>query len=115
MFNAGNAKPIPDAERVSEHMGMELSKIPIELKSGDWALKVIPWIGGRIISMEHLPSGTCNLLCGVQFRVQETKFVFRLHTLTSSLSDNFLMGVVIVSADHLTSNLFVFYRISVAL
>ncbi|XP_044481908.1 alpha-glucosidase 2 isoform X2 [Mangifera indica] len=74
-----NAKPIPDAERVSEHMGMELSKIPIELKSGDWALKVIPWIGGRIISMEHLPSGSqwlCSRIeidgyeeyCGTEYR-----------------------------------------------
>ncbi|KAL6880662.1 hypothetical protein ACP4OV_012227 [Aristida adscensionis] len=34
----------------------ELSKIPVNLKSGDWLLKVIPWIGGRIISMAHLPS-----------------------------------------------------------
>jgi alpha-glucosidase len=37
---------------------MELSKTPVELKSGDWILKVVPWVGGRIISMEHLPSET---------------------------------------------------------
>ncbi|KAJ0020657.1 hypothetical protein Pint_31284 [Pistacia integerrima] len=53
-----NAKPIPDVEKVSGQKGTELSKTPIELKSGDWALKVVPWIGGRIISMEHLPSGS---------------------------------------------------------
>lgn len=44
-------------EKTSEHKGVELSRTPIELKSGDWALKVVPWIGGRIISMENLPSG----------------------------------------------------------
>ncbi|KAH9687554.1 Heteroglycan glucosidase 1 [Citrus sinensis] len=53
-----NAKLISDTEKASEHMGVELSWTPIELKSGDWALKVVPWIGGRVISMAHLPSGT---------------------------------------------------------
>lgn len=36
--------------------GAELSKTLIVLKSGDWFLKIVPWIGGRIISMTHLPS-----------------------------------------------------------
>ncbi|KAL0327710.1 UNVERIFIED_CONTAM: Alpha-glucosidase 2 [Sesamum angustifolium] len=53
-----NAKPIPDLDNVPGHKGTELSRTPVEVKSGDWALKVVPWIGGRIISMEHLPSGT---------------------------------------------------------
>ncbi|KAJ9707609.1 hypothetical protein PVL29_002581 [Vitis rotundifolia] len=53
-----SAKYIPDVQEVSGHKGIELSSTPIELKSGDWALKVVPWIGGRIISMMHLPSGT---------------------------------------------------------
>ncbi|KAK9215058.1 hypothetical protein WN944_007061 [Citrus x changshan-huyou] len=53
-----SAKLISDTEKASEHMGVELSWTPIELKSGDWALKVVPWIGGRVISMAHLPSGT---------------------------------------------------------
>lgn len=53
-----NMKHIPEVEEVSRHKGMELSRTPIELKSGDWMLKVVPWIGGRIISMSHLPSGT---------------------------------------------------------
>jgi hypothetical protein len=44
-------------EEVSGQKGVELSRTPIELKSGDWVLKVVPWIGGRIISMMHLPSG----------------------------------------------------------
>ncbi|KAG2680510.1 hypothetical protein I3760_11G101900 [Carya illinoinensis] len=53
-----SAKRIPDAEEVSGQRGIELSRTPIELKSGCWILKVVPWIGGRIISMAHLPSGT---------------------------------------------------------
>ncbi|KAL2472227.1 heteroglycan glucosidase 1 [Abeliophyllum distichum] len=42
----------------SANKGSELSRTPVEIKSGDWALKVVLWMGGRIISMEHLPSGT---------------------------------------------------------
>ncbi|KAL5550807.1 hypothetical protein UlMin_000983 [Ulmus minor] len=53
-----NAKPVPDKEDVPGHKGVELSGTPIELKGGDWAIKVVPWIGGRIISMTHLPSET---------------------------------------------------------
>ncbi|OWM65021.1 hypothetical protein CDL15_Pgr028739 [Punica granatum] len=53
-----SCKHIPDVEDVSSHKGFELSKTPVELKSGEWALKVVPWIGGRILSMEHLPSGS---------------------------------------------------------
>ncbi|KAL6880661.1 hypothetical protein ACP4OV_012226 [Aristida adscensionis] len=34
----------------------ELSNVHIDLKSGEWSLKVVPWIGGRIVSMTHLPS-----------------------------------------------------------
>uniref|UniRef100_A0A0D9WY37 Uncharacterized protein n=1 Tax=Leersia perrieri TaxID=77586 RepID=A0A0D9WY37_9ORYZ len=49
-------KPIPDMDKPAGQEGAELSKIPVDLKSGDWALKVVPWIGGRIISMTHLPS-----------------------------------------------------------
>jgi alpha-glucosidase len=45
-------------EEVSGPKGVvDLSKVPVELKNGDWIAKVVPWIGGRIISMEHLPSG----------------------------------------------------------
>ncbi|XP_057776700.1 uncharacterized protein LOC130995437 isoform X2 [Salvia miltiorrhiza] len=51
-----NATRIPDLE-VSGQKGTELSYAPIEMKSGDWILKVVPWVGGRILSMEHLPSG----------------------------------------------------------
>lgn len=49
-------RPIPDIDEPSGQEGAELSKIPIDLKSGDWLLKVVPWIGGRIISMTHLPT-----------------------------------------------------------
>lgn len=52
------AKPIPDAEKNFSGKGLELSRTPMEMKSGDWAIKVVPWIGGRILSMEHIPSGT---------------------------------------------------------
>lgn len=54
---AENAKRIPDVDSASGHEGAERSKTPVVLKSGDWELKVVPWIGGRIISMDHLPSG----------------------------------------------------------
>ncbi|KAI8530784.1 hypothetical protein RHMOL_Rhmol11G0086100 [Rhododendron molle] len=56
------ARHIPDVEKVSGHTGIELSRTPIELKRSVWALKVVPWIGGRIISMEHLPSALVDLL-----------------------------------------------------
>ncbi|KAH9603525.1 hypothetical protein KSS87_019849 [Heliosperma pusillum] len=51
------AKSIPEADETPGKKGTELSKTPIELKSGDWSLKVVPWIGGRIIAMEHQPTG----------------------------------------------------------
>ncbi|KAF3683178.1 putative ubiquinol oxidase 1, mitochondrial-like [Capsicum annuum] len=53
-----SAKRIPDVETVSGHKGVELSRTPVVLKSVDWELKVVPWIGGRILSMDHIPSGT---------------------------------------------------------
>ncbi|CAM8883103.1 unnamed protein product [Rhodiola kirilowii] len=49
---------IPDAAEGPGHKGVELSATPVELRGGDWLLKVVPLIGGRIISMTHLPSGT---------------------------------------------------------
>jgi alpha-glucosidase len=55
---------IPDIDEPSGQEGAELSKIPVDLKSGDWSLKIVPWIGGRIISMTNLPSGMLhNQLC----------------------------------------------------
>lgn len=53
---AESVMPIPEMDAGSEQKGI-VSKIPVELKGGDWTLKVIPWIGGRIVSMAHLPSG----------------------------------------------------------
>ncbi|KAL2458530.1 heteroglycan glucosidase 1 [Abeliophyllum distichum] len=58
MLTAESAKRILDLDIVPGRKGSELSRTPVEIKSGDWALKVAPWMGGRIISMEHLPSGT---------------------------------------------------------
>ncbi|KAM4124060.1 hypothetical protein ACB094_01G203900 [Castanea mollissima] len=52
-----NAKRIPEIEEVSGQKGLQLSRTPVELNNGYWILKVVPWIGGRIISMTHLPSG----------------------------------------------------------
>uniref|UniRef100_A0A453QVK5 Glycoside hydrolase family 31 N-terminal domain-containing protein n=1 Tax=Aegilops tauschii subsp. strangulata TaxID=200361 RepID=A0A453QVK5_AEGTS len=49
-------RPIPDMDEPSGQEGTELSKTLIVLKSGDWFLKIVPWIGGRIISMTHVPS-----------------------------------------------------------
>lgn len=53
-----STKCIPDVDKLPGQKGAELSKTPVELKSGDWVLKFVPWIGGRMISMLHLPSGT---------------------------------------------------------
>lgn len=52
-----SAKTLQDVGEVSEHKGVLLSRTPIELKGTHWSVKVVPWIGGRIISMTHLPSG----------------------------------------------------------
>jgi hypothetical protein len=37
--------------------GTGVVKVPIDLDQGNVLLKVVPWIGGRIISMVHKPSG----------------------------------------------------------
>uniref|UniRef100_A0A0D6QW16 Glycoside hydrolase family 31 N-terminal domain-containing protein n=1 Tax=Araucaria cunninghamii TaxID=56994 RepID=A0A0D6QW16_ARACU len=52
------AKRPPDEQELHAAKGAELSRTPVDLKSGEWHLKVIPWIGGRMISMAHIPSGT---------------------------------------------------------
>ncbi|CAH9080623.1 unnamed protein product [Cuscuta europaea] len=52
------ARRIPDVSGISQKNGAEHSLAPDVLKGGDWELKVVPWIGGRIVSMEHLPTGT---------------------------------------------------------
>ncbi|KAL2458514.1 heteroglycan glucosidase 1 [Abeliophyllum distichum] len=53
----------------SANKGSELSRTPVEIKNGDWALKVVPWMGGRIISMEHLPSEEYSVIELVCLRV----------------------------------------------
>ncbi|XP_023641670.1 uncharacterized protein LOC17893582 isoform X2 [Capsella rubella] len=52
-----NTKLIPEKEVLHGQKGMELSREPVELSSGDWKLNIVPWIGGRILSMTHVPSG----------------------------------------------------------
>ncbi|PKU60128.1 putative alpha-glucosidase [Dendrobium catenatum] len=56
-YGADDAKLLPDVDDLSGQKGIELSKTPVDIKSRDWQLKVVPWIGGRMISMIHLPSG----------------------------------------------------------
>ncbi|GLJ41801.1 hypothetical protein SUGI_0865140 [Cryptomeria japonica] len=48
----------PDEKEHHAEKGTELSRTPVDLESGEWRLKVIPWIGGRMISMTHIPSDT---------------------------------------------------------
>ena len=64
MLFAENAKRVPDVEDVPGRKGIELSRTPVELKGGDWVTKVVPWIGGRIISMTHIPSGNNSNIVG---------------------------------------------------
>jgi len=78
-------QPIPDIEEPSGQEGAELSKIPVDLKSGDWFLKIVPWIGGRIISMAHLPSGMlhnhmCNVLMIFYLRNRDILVYFLMRT-----------------------------------
>jgi alpha-glucosidase len=54
-------RPIPDIDEPSGQEGADVSRKLVELRSGDWFLKFVPWIGGRIISMTHLPSGMLHL------------------------------------------------------
>ncbi|GJU20784.1 heteroglycan glucosidase 1 [Tanacetum coccineum] len=53
------AKLIPDVDKLSalSLTGIDVLVSPAEVKYGEWALKVVPWIGGRIISLEHIPTG----------------------------------------------------------
>lgn len=56
-MNAEKTKPIPDFTEASDIKEVELVRSPVELKSGEWNLKLVPWIGGRINSMIHIPTG----------------------------------------------------------
>ena len=67
MLIAENAKRIPEVEEVSGQKRVEISRTPIELNNGYWILKVVPWIGGRIISMMHLPLGNSFELAQAQY------------------------------------------------
>lgn len=47
-------------EVLKEHesvKGVSSVLLPIDLQAGNVTLKVVPWIGGRIVSMIHKPSG----------------------------------------------------------
>lgn len=63
-----NAVRIPISDSASRGKGTELSQDPVEMKSREWFLKVVPWIGGRIISMQHLPSGNLmSIICLLKY------------------------------------------------
>ncbi|GJU67295.1 hypothetical protein Tco_1253554 [Tanacetum coccineum] len=49
----------PDVDNLSalSLTGIDLCISPIEVKYGEWALKVVTWIDGQIISLEHIPNG----------------------------------------------------------
>ncbi|KAK6934862.1 Glycoside hydrolase family 31 [Dillenia turbinata] len=64
--NAASAKRIPDVEN-----GAEISKSPNELKRGAWILKVVPWVGGRIIAMMLVSSGAQWLHSGIEINGYE--------------------------------------------
>uniref|UniRef100_A0A0E0AIX3 DUF5110 domain-containing protein n=1 Tax=Oryza glumipatula TaxID=40148 RepID=A0A0E0AIX3_9ORYZ len=49
-------QPIPEIDKPLGKEVAELSEIPIDLNGEDWLVNVVPQIGGRIISMTHLPS-----------------------------------------------------------
>ncbi|KAF2308927.1 hypothetical protein GH714_024453 [Hevea brasiliensis] len=74
-----SSKHIPDVEEVSGSKGAELSRITIELKCGDWIVKIVPWIGGRIISMGHLPS---------ELRLMDMKNIVALSTRQQDATKN---------------------------
>lgn len=63
LCNAEKTKLIPEKEVLPGKKGMELSREPVELNSGDWKLNIVPWIGGRILSMTHVPSGNIPMNC----------------------------------------------------
>ncbi|KAG6541415.1 hypothetical protein Mapa_017193 [Marchantia paleacea] len=57
--------PKEDDENIPDEADYEISEslaVPstslLDLKIGDWSLKVAPWVGGRIVSMIHEPTGT---------------------------------------------------------
>ncbi|XP_020262392.1 LOW QUALITY PROTEIN: uncharacterized protein LOC109838352 [Asparagus officinalis] len=52
------ARPIPDVDRLPGQKGIELSKTPVDLKSGDWALKWCLGLGAELSLMTYLPSGS---------------------------------------------------------
>ncbi|KAF2308925.1 hypothetical protein GH714_024401 [Hevea brasiliensis] len=81
-----SSKHIPDVEEVSGSKGAELSRITIELKCGDWIVKIVPWIGGRIISMGHLPSGTQCFIA--ELRLMDMKNIVALSTRQQDATKN---------------------------
>ncbi|KMZ74955.1 alpha-glucosidase, family GH31 [Zostera marina] len=52
------AIPIPDFDEAADYKGAELARTPVEIQSGEWILKCIPWIGGRINYLVHSPTGS---------------------------------------------------------
>lgn len=57
MAIAEKARRIPDVDYAPKKKAAELARAPVKMESGDWVLQVVPWIGGRLTSMTHAPSG----------------------------------------------------------
>jgi hypothetical protein len=58
ILNLETAGELEDEVEEQEALkGTGVVKVPIDLDQGNVLLKVVPWIGGRIISMVHKPSG----------------------------------------------------------
>eukprot|EP00850_Spirogloea_muscicola_P019887 SM000201S05943 [mRNA] locus=s201:234922:241590:- [translate_table: standard] len=56
--HAVNGRGLEDDESREEQLEQEPEfKTFVELAAGDWLAKVAPWIGGRIISLIHAPTG----------------------------------------------------------
>ncbi|XP_078438445.1 heteroglycan glucosidase 1 [Wolffia australiana] len=62
------AKCIPDIDyEVTEKGADIISRTPIKMEFGEWTIQIVPWIGGRIISMNHIPSGFQWLQSAIEF------------------------------------------------
>lgn len=49
--------PMDERDGPESLKGVGASMTPVEIGGGEWSLKVVPWVGGRIVSMVHIPSG----------------------------------------------------------
>jgi hypothetical protein len=55
-------------------LGAGVPRTVMDLSAGDWKLKVVPWIGGRIVSMVHNLTGNLiyywnSMLCHMRSHI----------------------------------------------